>query len=137
MNPVPRPMVFTAGAALGVVCALGFYLGVRSSWDRPYGNETAATASSPEAALKPTTGAATAVEAKPVQSESPAASSAPAKLAEAKPKPKPSDEDEDEDKIAASNAQAAQAAPEPPPLYSPDEPPAPAPANENNNSPPY
>jgi hypothetical protein len=127
-------MVYAAASILGGVCVLGLYLGIHGSIDRPYGNEEPAPASISEAA-KPTVGAAAAVEAKPMQSDALAASSAPAKVAEAKPKPKPTEEDESDLGPAASDSQAAQP-PEPPPLYSPDEPPAQAPANEAN-APPY
>ena len=144
MNPVPRPMVYTAAIALAGVCVLGLFLGVQPSLERPLDAEEATAASSSAAAMKP--GMAAVVEATPLKTETPPPSAAPpAQVAEAaKPKPKPSDADQtppsDAEAAAGAGPQAARkpATPEPPTLYSPDEAPAPPPAGENsNNTPPY
>lgn len=146
MNPVPRPMVVTAGIALAGACVLGLYLGVEPSLERMPGDAEAAPASSAAAAMAP--GAKT-VEATALKTDTPPPSAAPpassALALVEKPKPKPSAADatpsSDASALPASGAQAARRGnpPEPPALYSPDEGPAPAPAGENSgaNTPPY
>ena len=141
MNPVPRPMVLTAGIALAGVCVLGLYLGIQPSLERAGGDDE-----TPASSAAPTPGIGTAVQAVPLKTDLPPPSAAPAasstatQLAQAG-KTKRSDQDS----VPASDAAAPTAqpsrqpnVPEPPTLYSPDEPPAPAPAGGNNaNTPPY
>lgn len=145
MNPVPRPMVVTAGIALAGVCVLGLYLGIQPSLERSADADEAAAASSAPTAMKP--GMAAAVEATPLKTDLPPPSAAPAaQLAQAaKPKAKSDDDDDDtpssDDQAGAGNGPQAThkpTPPEPPTLYSPDEAPAPPPAGEpSNNTPPY
>ena len=140
MNPVPRPMVYTAGVALAGVCVLGLYLGIQPSLERAADAEQARAASA-----APTPGMVAAVQAVPLKTEVPLpssapASSAPTQLALAAKKKS----DADEAPASAGNAgpiggqTSRNAPPEPPTLYSPDEGPAPPPAGGNNaNTPPY
>src|SRR6185369_17380098 len=92
MNPVPRPMVYTAGVALAGVCVLGLYLGIQPSLER------AADADQPAASsAAPTPGMAAAVQAVPLKTDLPPpsaapASAAPALLAQASKKKASSDE---------------------------------------------
>ena len=51
MNPVPRPMVVTAGIALAGVSVLGLYLGIQPSLEHLPGETAAAPA--PSAAVSP------------------------------------------------------------------------------------
>ena len=142
MNPVPRPMVYTAALALAGVCVLGLYLGIQPNLNRPGDAEATLTPASAAPAMKP--GMAAVVEATPLKTEAPPASAAPSALLAqaAKSKAKASDADD----ASASDDEADQPAPagrkgpepDPPALYSPDEAPAPAPAGGNSaNTPPY
>lgn len=142
MNPVPRPMVYTAAIALAGVCVLGLYLGIQPSLNRPGDAEQAPVPASATPSLKP--GMAAAVEATPLKTDIPPPSDAPsALLAQAgKSKTKPSDADQApaSDASADNGAQAGRQSqqPEPPALYSPDEAPAPPPAAQGGaNTPPY
>ena len=136
MNPVPRPMVYTAGVALAGVCVLGLYLGIQPSLER-----AADANQAPASSAAPTPGMAAAVQAVPLKTDLPPpsaapASSAPALLAQAKKKP--SDGDDLPSSDTSATPPAAKPPPEPPTLYSPDEAPAAAPAGANNaNTPPY
>ena len=144
MNPVPRPMVVTAGIALAGVCVLGLYLGIQPALERMPGDTDAAPASN-AAAMAP--GAKT-VEATALKTETPPPSAAPpassaVALAD-KPKPRPSAADDapssEASAVPASGSQPGRRGPpDPPALYSPDEAPAPPPAGENGgaNTPPY
>lgn len=140
MNPVPRPMVVTAGVALAGVCVLGLYLGIQPSLERASDADQA-----PASSAAPSPGIGAAVQAVPLKTEvpppsaAPSASSTPGQLAQAA-KARKSDDDEDASSDAPATAQPNRPAnaPEPPTLYSPDEPPAPAPAGgANANTPPY
>ncbi len=141
MNPVPRPMVVTAGIVLAGVSVLGLYLGIQPSLEHLPGETAAAPAPSAAAAMAP--GART-VEATALKTDTPLPSAAPPAsstlAAVGKPKTKSTDADEAPDSDAPpAGAQARKAGPpEPPTLYSPDEAPAPAPAGESGaNTPPY
>ena len=140
MNPVPRPMVYTAALALAGVCVLGLYLGLQPALERSADLEQPVAASNAPA-LKP--GMSAAAEAIPLKTETPP-SAAPTPLASAKPKSKtsaqdaaPSSDDDADDNGPSSGRKPAP--PEPPTLYAPDEPPAqpPAGAGANANTPPY
>ncbi|HEY5411871.1 MAG TPA: hypothetical protein VIJ94_14210 [Caulobacteraceae bacterium] len=141
MNPVPRPMVYTAALALAGVCVLGLYLGLQPALERSADLEQSLAASNAPA-MKP--GMTAAAEAIPLKTETPPPSAAPAQLADAKPKTKPSaqdtapssDDDADDNGLSSSGKAAP---PEPPTLYAPDEPPAPPPAGASAgaNTPPY
>ena len=142
MNPVPRPMVVTAGIALAGVSVLGLYLGIQPSLERLPGESAAVP--SPAAAAAMTPGAKT-VEATALKTDTPPPSAAPPAsstlAAVEKPRTRASSADQApaSDDAPATGAQARKAGPpEPPTLYSPDEAPAPAPAGENGaNTPPY
>ena len=137
MNPVPRPMVYTAAVALAGVCVLGLYLGVQPSLSRlGDAGDTAAPASAAPA-LKP--GMAATLEATPLKAEVPPPSAAPAtQLAQAaKPKAPTFDDAAAPASDTSANAPPPKAPPEPPTLYSPDEAPSPPPAAQGANTPPY
>ena len=53
MNPVPRPLVFTAAAALAGVSVLGLYLGIQPSLERAADAGQAAAVSTAPTAMKP------------------------------------------------------------------------------------
>ena len=135
MNPVPRPMVYTAGVALAGVCVLGLYLGIQPALERAADAEQ-----TPAPSAAPTPGMAAAVQAVPLRTDVPPpsaapASSAPTQLAQATKKR--SSDDDDEAPPSDANAAPPRAPPEPPTLYSPDEAPAPPPAGNSANTPPY
>ena len=129
MNPVPRPMVYTAGVALAGVCALGLYLGIQPSLERSADADQA-----PASSAAPTPGVAAAVQAVPLKTELPPpsaapASSAPAQLAQAT-KRRSSDDDEtasSDANAASTGAQAGRNAPPEPP----------AGGGNSANTPPY
>ena len=133
MNTVSRGSVTVAALALGGVCVLGLFLGVRGSLDRPYGGSIDSGSATPaQTAMR--AGMASAVEARPYQGEvapTPVAV-ADAKPAAPKPRPKPVDDDVD-------NTDSDE--PPPPELVGPPGPPppaaAPAPPAKDDNLPPY
>ena len=132
MNVVSRASVTTAAWALGGICLLGLFLGVRGSFDRAGGPLDTAPSTPAQAAMR--AGMASAVEARPYQGEVAATpvTVADAKPAAPKPKPKPADDDDD-------NTDSGE--PPPPELVGPPGPPppptTPAPAVKDDNLPPY
>ena len=134
MNSVSKGSVRTAAFALGAICLLGLFLGVRGGIDRPYGGEdTATSTTSAQTAVRASM--ASAVEARPYQGEIAASSAPAAQLAQVKPaapKPKPPPVDTDD------NADSDE--PPAPQLVGPPGPPPPAAkpaATQDDNAPPY
>ena len=139
MNPVPRPMVYTAALALAGVCVLGLYLGIQPNLNRPGDSDETTVPASATPSMKP--GMAAAVEATPLKPDALPPSAAPAaQVAQAaRPKAAPSDDTDapGSDALAAGPTGRTTPPPEPPALYSPDEAPTPPPAQGPNNTPPY
>src|SRR5665213_756592 len=108
MNPVPRPLVYTAALALAGACVLGLYLGIQPSLNRPGEAEEVPVPASAAPAMKP--GMAAAVEATPLKTDVLPPSAAPSALlaqaAKARTKPSDADEAPASDEDAGNSPQA-------------------------------